>query len=322
MERYHRQIILSEIGHVGQRIIKQARVLVVGVGGLSSTLLMQLVGSGIGYIRLYDKDVVSLHNLHRQTLFTINDIGYSKVACAKRTLKKYNPDVKIDAIQKLVTASILDHALKNIDIVIDAADNFVITYLLSDACHKHLIPLISASVLGRCGYVGGFCYNAPSYRAVFPFFPTSITNCNIFGVMGPAVATLGALQAQMVISVLLGLLPSPLGCIINCDFINWHFHKFRFDSASEPKQPTIPFIDRQLISQDDCVIELRSYKEAPVSIINDVERISPQEIYAWQPPNNRRIILICASGIRAANAALILEKRGFSFLAILAANYS
>jgi sulfur-carrier protein adenylyltransferase/sulfurtransferase len=318
MDRYQRQMMLPEIGEAGQQRLAAARVLVVGAGGLGATLLPQLVGAGVGFIRLCDDDVVALHNLHRQTLFTMQDIGYGKAERAQQALQQRNPEVELEAIPHAISASDLPHILTDVDMVIDAADNFAVTYSLSDACLLANIPLISASVLGRQGYVGGFCGGAPSYRAIFPSLPSSAANCNTAGVMGPAVATLGAMQAQMALSVLLGLHPSPLGCVVNCDFANWHFRQFRFDGAEEPEQ-VVPFIDRQQLAMDDCIVELRDVKEAPESVAASVERILPQALAQWQPPQDQRIVLVCASGIRAAKAATALAQRGFTRLAILAA---
>ena len=319
MQRYQRQMMLVEIGEAGQQKLLNARVLVAGAGGLGATLLPQLVGAGVGHIRLYDDDVVALHNLHRQTLFTEQDIDQPKVLRAQHALQQRNPQVQIEALQQSLSAINLQQALAGCDLVIDAADNFAVTYQLSDACMQAGMPLISASVLGRHGYVGGFCGGAPSYRALFPRLPSSAANCNTAGVMGPAVATLGAMQAQMALSVLLQLSPSPLGCLVNCDFVNWHFRQFRFDDAEEPEY-AVPFIDLQMLAADDCIVELRSYEEAPVSVADGVERILPQAIAAWQPPAQQRIVLVCASGIRAAQAANALAQRGFHQLAILAAN--
>ncbi|WP_277966441.1 HesA/MoeB/ThiF family protein [Pantoea trifolii] len=319
MQRYQRQMMLPEIGEAGQQKLLDARVLVAGAGGLAATLLPQLVGAGVGHIRLYDDDVVALHNLHRQTLFTEQDIDQPKVLRAQQALQQRNPQVQIEALQQSLIASNVQQPLAGCDLVIDAADNFAVTYQLSDACMKAGIPLISASVLGRQGYVGGFCGGSPSYRAVFPRLPSSAANCNTAGVMGPAVATLGAMQAQMALSVLLELQPSPLGCLVNCDFVNWHFRQFRFDDAEEPEH-AVPFIDPSMLAADDCIVELRSCEEAPVSVAHHVERILPQAIAAWQPPAQQRIVLVCASGIRAAQAANALAQRGFLQLAILAAN--
>ncbi len=305
----------------GQQRLAAARITVVGAGGLGSALLPQLAAAGVGFIRLYDGDVLEEHNLHRQTLYRMSDIGQLKVQCAQRALAQLNPDCRVEVFPDRLSASGLAEALHEADLVIDAADNFAITYLLSDACQPRGLPLIAASVLRRQGYVGGFCGSAPGYRAVFPQLPTATANCNTAGVMGPAVATLGALQAQMALSVLLGLVPSPLGCLINCDFVQWSFRHFRFERAEEPTSAIIPFIDRFLLQPGDCVVELRSEAEAPASITAGVLRLSLAELPAWQPPAGR-IVLVCASGIRAAQAAAMLEKRGVTQLAMVAAGSS
>ena len=320
MARYQRQTMLPEIGEAGQQRLARASVLVVGAGGLSATLLPLLAGAGVGFIRLYDGDRVELHNLHRQTLFGVDDVGEPKALCAQRALAQRNPDCLVEAHSHLLSASQLPQALEGIDLVVDAADNFAITYQLSDACYPRGLPLICASVLGRKGYVGGFCGGAPGYRAVFPQLPVASGNCNTAGVMGPAVATLGAMQAQMALSVLLRLMPSPLGCMIQCDFVDWHIRQFRFDDAPEPDAPGTPFIDRLMLRDDDCVVELRSLEEASESVADTVLRILPQQIAAWQPPSDQRVVLVCASGMRAAQAAENLAARGVTRLALMAAN--
>lgn len=320
MSRYQRQMMLPEIGEAGQQRLAQARVLVVGAGGLSSTLLPLLAGAGVGYLRLYDGDKVELHNLHRQTLFNMQDVGQLKVRCAQQALAQRNPQCQVDARPQALTASGIVSALEQIDLVVDAADNFAVTYLLSDACQPSCIPLISASVIGRQGYVGGFCGTAPSYRALFPRLPDTAANCNTAGVMGPAVATFGAMQAQMALSVLLGHTPSPLGSVTQCDFVQWHFRRFRFDEAEEPLI-RVPFIDAQQLTAEDCIVELRGSDESPESVAGKVHRVVPTQLAAWQPPEGRRIVLVCASGIRAGQAARQLMQRGFSQLAIIAANY-
>nr|CCG55402.1 thiamine biosynthesis protein ThiF [Erwinia piriflorinigrans CFBP 5888] len=284
MSRYQRQSMLPEIGESGQHRLAQARVLVIGAGGLGSALLPLLAAAGVGYLRLYDGDRVEEHNLHRQTLYGMQDIGKEKVFCARRALAARDPACVVDARAHALTASATEAALDGIDLAIDAADNFALTYQLSDACLTRRIPLVSASVLGRRGYVGGFCGGAPSYRALFPQLPQNAANCNTAGVMGPAVATLGAMQAQMALSILLNFSPSPLGCLVNCDFVQWHFRQFRFDSATEPDHPPVPFIDRHLLTAEDCVVELRSVDEAPDSVTDAVQRVQPQQLSDWQAP--------------------------------------
>lgn len=154
MSRYQRQSMLPEIGDAGQQALHHARVLVVGAGGLGATLLPLLAGAGVGYLRIYDGDRVEEHNLHRQTLFGMGDIGNLKAVCAQQALYRRNPECVVDARPLALSASRVAEALEGIDLAIDAADNFAVTYLLSDTCLPRRIPLVSASVLGRQGYVG------------------------------------------------------------------------------------------------------------------------------------------------------------------------
>lgn len=319
MQRYQRQMLLPEIGELGQQRLMQARILVVGAGGLSATLLPQLVGAGVGSIRLYDADSVALHNLHRQTLFRQQDIGRSKALCASEVLRQCNSEIIIEPVVATLSASNLNEALADIDLVVDAADNFATTYLLSSVCYQGSIPLVSASVLGTTGYVGGFCAGAPSYRALFPELPAVAGNCQTAGVMGPVVATLAAIQAQMVLSVLLQHEPSPLGCLVKCDFQSWQFSQFRFDQASEPATTNLIFIDQQQLNDKDRVIELRSLDEAPHSVAPQAVRLSFESLEPWSEPLGQRIVLVCRSGLRAARAEKILRRQGVDNIVLLAA---
>ncbi|MDI2091358.1 HesA/MoeB/ThiF family protein [Commensalibacter oyaizuii] len=318
MQRYERQMKLPEIGKDGQVKLSKSRILVVGCGGLGCTVLPLLCGGGVGYIRLYDHDVVEEHNLHRQSLYRMTDIGKPKVFCAKTLLNQQNPDCQIDTYQQRLVPGNVYEALQNIDLVIDASDNFMVTYSLSDACKKVSIPLVSASVIERYGYVGSFCGHGPSYRAVFPKFASVEGNCNSVGVMGPVVAILGAIQAQMALSILLGFTNSPLGQLINVDCRTWRFSQFRFDQATEPEEEGITFIDYADLRTDDVIIELRSVQEAPQTVAPNVLRLLPHEIINWDPPLSQRIICVCKTGVRAAQAAYQLQQKGVKSLAILA----
>ncbi len=321
MSRYDRQQRLTEVGVLGQKRLAQSRVLVVGAGGLGSTLLPNLAGAGVGYLRIYDPDIVEEHNLHRQTLYSVADIGASKAMCAAQVLTRLNPECPVAAYQQSLTPATVTAAIQDIDLVIDAADSFSVTYVLSDICYAQKKPLISASVIGRKGYVGAFCGNGPSYRAVFPKLPRTKQDCNSVGVMGPAVATLGALQAQMALSVLLGHTPSPLGLLISVDLAQWRFTSFRFDQVQEAASATPPFISKADITLSDCVIELRGVDEIPTLITPQALRISLDALPNWHAVQNKRIVLVCSTGMRAAQAAYQLYERGISNIALLADSY-
>src|SRR5699024_9967116 len=127
-----------------------------------------------------------------------------------REARRLNPEIEIQAIRGWLDPDTAGSLLENVDLVIDAADSFAVSYILSDECAARRLPLISGSVLGRQGYAGGFCGEGPSLRALFPELPRNAQSCATAGVMGPVVATVGSLQAQMAMSALLGLEPSPI----------------------------------------------------------------------------------------------------------------
>lgn len=316
-DRYARQMILPEVGPRGQARLAAARVLVVGAGGLGSTVIPALAGAGIGRLRLMDADVVSESNLHRQTLYGIGDLGHPKVTCAAARIATLNPDCTVEPICERFDPCAAEAALRGVDVVVDAADSFAATYALSDLCHARGLPLVSASVLGLSGYVGGFCGTGPSYRALFPELPAQAASCDTAGVLGPVVACLGALQAQMVLSVLLGLKPSPLGQLLTADLGTFELRGFRFDAAPEPRS-VIPFVGLGALRPEDCVIDLRGPQEAPVPVTPEALRLPPADVSAWQPPRGRRVVLCCRSGVRAWQAARDLRDRNCVDVAVLA----
>lgn len=318
MSRYDRQTCLPEIGTDGQARLQAARVLVAGAGGLGATLLPLLAGAGIGEIRLCDPDRVEESNLHRQILFRMADLGQPKAVIAADRLIALNPDCRVTPQVARLTPDNAADQIDCADLVIDAADSFAVTYALSDLCRAAGKPLISASVLGRQGYVGGFCGGAPSIRAIFPDLPGSAANCATAGVMGPAVAALGALQAQMALSVLLGHQPSPLGQVISMDMASWRMSDFRFDGAEEPASPLPTVLGWNQIDPGDLLFDLRGAAELPDLGHENARRLPPEFVAALDAPPDRRVVFICASGLRAWRAARQLQGQGHARIAILA----
>ncbi|MFV0244868.1 MAG: ThiF family adenylyltransferase [Qingshengfaniella sp.] len=317
-DRYARQICLPEIGPRGQARLAAARVLVVGAGGLGSGLLPLLAGAGCGTLRILDHDVVEESNLHRQVLYRMSDIGQPKASAAARALCALAPACQATAIHARLDPPLARQLIADVDIIVDAADSFAVTYALSDLCTEAGVPLISASVLGRAGYVGGFCGGAPSYRAVFPDLPPSLSNCAETGVMGPAVAALAALQAQMVLAVLLGHDPSPLGQMIQMDLAYWRFSGFRFDGAPEPGTCLPVILGRDEIGPGDLVVELRDTVEAPDLPVPHACRIPAEALDDLIPAEGQRVVFVCTSGLRAWRAAKGLAARRSGSVAILA----
>lgn len=325
MNRYARQMILPEIGERGQVRLSNARVLVIGAGGLGSPVLQYLAGAGVGHIAIVDPDHVEQSNLHRQPLFDETFIGSPKANAAKTILGKLNPEISIKAHVTSFDASNVQTLCEGMTLVFDCADNFAATYVASDYCLAENIPFISASALSASGYVGGFCGGKPSIRAVFPDLPSNLATCATAGVMGPVVGTIGAMQAQMGLSVLLGLEPSPLGKLISFDGIKFNTSSFRFDDAPEPDAAAFPFIAVSDINAEDYVVELRAEEEVASPITKSAERLIADDFLETRPmpiSNTTKTIFVCRSGLRAWKAAKHLNRWWNGPIALVAAGNS
>ncbi|WP_299506039.1 HesA/MoeB/ThiF family protein [uncultured Roseobacter sp.] len=320
MMRYARQMQLPEIGETGQRKLARAHVVVVGAGGLGCPVLQYLAGAGIGKISIFDPDEVEESNLHRQPLFGMADLGRPKALAARDALRALNPYVEVLENVEALGPGKAPKIAAQADLVIDAADNFAASYILSDACLATGTPFVSASVLGQTGYIGGFCGSAPSLRAVFPELPATGATCATVGVLGPVVGVFGALQAQVALRIILGTQPA-LGQMITADLSKLHFGGFSFLGCPEPSS-TIPFIAKTMLQGSDLVIDLRSDHEAPETICPQADRRSEEALRALVPGPGQRAVLCCQSGLRAWRAAKDLQVRGITDLALLAAKAS
>ncbi|MCC5955326.1 MAG: HesA/MoeB/ThiF family protein [Natronohydrobacter sp.] len=314
MTRYARQSVLPEIGSAGQAKLARAHVLVVGAGGLGVPVLQYLAGAGIGQVTLIDGDTVEAHNLHRQPLYRMDQVGQSKALAAASALAALNPEVSVTPVCDMLDPANAPALIGAADLVLDCADTFAASLTLSDICHALGKPLITASALARTGYVAGCSGGAPSLRAIFPDLPERGATCATAGVMGPVVGVVGALQAQMALSVLLDLTPSPLGQLVSLDTVNWRMGGFRFDTAPEPDAP-LRFIARSQIRAGDMLIDLRT-EVAPFSPA--ARHIPPEGIAALTPPDTARVVLVCATGLRAHNAGQNLQSRWPGDIALLA----
>ena len=317
MSRYDRQISVAEFGVAGQAKLAAARLLVVGAGGLASPVLQYLAGAGLGHIKLVDPDVVSTNNMHRQTIFRSSDLGTAKAAAAASHMRDLNPDCAITPIIQSVTPDNIKTHAADVDMVLDCADSFAVSYCLSDYCRDRL-PVIHASVVGMAGYVGGFCAGAPSLRAVFPELPQRFGSCAEDGVLGPIVGVIGALQAQMAIAAITGQQPSPLGQLVTYDAVGNRFGGFRFDGVDEP-DVVLDFISASQIQPVDFVIDLRAAAEASLITAN-AHRLVIDEITPDLPLNGvARVVLCCRSGQRAWAAAEKLSEFWSGSISLVAA---
>ncbi|MDP2372390.1 HesA/MoeB/ThiF family protein [Reyranella sp.] len=316
--RYARQAVLAEVGDAGQAQLAAASVLVVGAGGLGCPVLQYLAGAGVGHLAIVDHDVVEETNLHRQPLYGMIDIGKSKVEVAQAALRQFNPDVGVEAHAERLTPQNAARLIAGADVVVDAADSFAVTYILSDTCQAMAKPLVSASVIGLTGYAGAFCGGGPSYRAVFPEVSVDGGTCATVGVLGTAVAVLGGLQAHLALHLLLGLEPTVLGRVVTFDARRLAFGGFGFTDSPEP-EAFVPFIAPAAVTTDDLVVDLRSLEEAPVSPFAGAKRLDVEGVISLATPlPSQRVVLCCRSGQRALMAADRLRERGLANLALVA----
>src|SRR3954454_16273481 len=207
VQRYSRHIILSEVGGKGQKKLSQAKVLVIGAGGLGSPAALYLAAAGVGTIGLVDNDVVDLSNLQRQVIHTSDRVGVSKVDSAEETIHALNPDVTVQKHAVRLDATNIMDILPGYDLVIDGLDNFPTRYLLNDASVRLQIPVVSASILGFDGQLSVFVpYEGPCYRCLYPEPPPPelAPSCGANGVLGVLPGTMGLLQATEAIKLVLG----------------------------------------------------------------------------------------------------------------------
>ena len=206
-ERFEKQIILKKVGLAGQKKIKNAKVLIIGMGGLGCPLLAYLASSGVCNIGIVDHDKVELSNLNRQILFNTSDIGKFKVNQAKSKINKVYKKIKIKTFKIKISKKNIEPIIKNFDIICDGTDNFNTRYLINDYCKKNKKILISAAISKFDGHL--FKYNfkkkGPCLRCFMPHQPTEDNNCETDGIFAPVAGIIGSLQANEVLKTVLDL---------------------------------------------------------------------------------------------------------------------
>ena len=206
-ERYSRHLLLPEVGMDGQQKLLDARVLLLGAGGLGSPAALYLAAAGVGTLGIVDNDEVDLSNLQRQVIHSSERIGVPKVDSAEQTINALNPDVQVEKYSLRLGLENIMEVLPGWDIVVDGLDNFPTRYLLNDASVRLGIPVVSAAILGFEGQLSVFKpYDGPCYRCLFPVPPPAelAPSCGANGVLGVLPGTMGLLQATEVIKLILG----------------------------------------------------------------------------------------------------------------------
>ena len=206
--RYSRHILLPEVGGKGQAKLANARVLIIGAGGLGSPVALYLAAAGIGTIGLIDRDTVDLSNLQRQVLHHTPDLNRPKVISAKEKIQVLNPDVTVDVYEERLTATNAFGLFRSYDVIVDGVDNFPSKFLINDACFFTNTPLVHGGILRFEGRVFTIIPNQSAcYRCIFkqPPPPGLVANCQEAGIIGVVAGIIGTIQATEVIKLLLGI---------------------------------------------------------------------------------------------------------------------
>ena len=226
-KRFEKQIILKKIGISGQKKIKKANVLIIGVGGLGCPLLSYLASSGINNIGIVDYDKIELGNLNRQILFNTSDLGKYKVYQAKKRIKKIYNQIKLKTFKIKITKKNIDSLLRKYNIICDGTDNFDTRLLINDYCKKKKKILISAAISKFDGHLFKFNFKKkiPCFRCFMPQQPIQEVNCDVQGIFPPVAGILGSLQANEVLKTILDLKDDLNGNILIFDSLKMMLRK-------------------------------------------------------------------------------------------------
>jgi adenylyltransferase/sulfurtransferase len=347
--RYSRHLIIPDVGLTGQRRLKNARVLLVGAGGLGSPLALYLAAAGVGTLGLVDFDVVDLTNLQRQILHGTKDVGRSKLASATERIRDVNPHVHVEGFEtRLTSANALD-ILRDFDVVVDGTDNFPTRYLTNDACVLLGKPNVYGSIFRFEGQASVFATaDGPCYRCLFPEPPPPglVPSCAEGGVLGVLPGLIGTIQATETIKLLLGIGEPLIGRLLLVDALATRFHtvKLRRDPAC-PACGTRTI--RELVDYEEfCGIRRAEAQEladavaeiTPVELAerlrrgDDIDLIDVREPHEWEIARipgarliplatvaealptldaTREIVVHCKGGVRSAKAVRQLRAAGF-----------
>ena len=225
VKRYSRHIIMPQVGSIGQRKLLEAKVLVIGAGGLGSPVSIYLTLAGVGTIGIVDFDIVELSNLQRQILHHNDDVGRPKVQSALETLTSYNPDVNVVIHEEPLTSENAMEIISQYDMVINGADNFPARYLVNDASYLSGKPLVDGSILIFDGQATVFIPGQGCYRCLFPTPPPpgAVPSCAEAGVLGALPGLVGTIQATEAMKLILGKGESLSGRLLLIDALNMEF---------------------------------------------------------------------------------------------------
>ena len=330
-QQYSRHLLLPEVGFQGQEKLKNAKVLVIGVGGLGCPVLQYLTAAGVGTIGIIDDDIVEKSNLQRQVLFSYEDIGKPKVEIALQRLKQLNPFVSFVSFEERLSNDNAVDLFRQFDIIVDGTDNFPSRYLVNDAAIISNRPVVFGSIHKFEGQVSVFNYKSgPTYRCLYPKAPkpNEVLNCAEIGVIGVLPGIIGSLQANEVIKMICDIGTVLSGKLLTFDALTlnqtlFSFKKNEFITITELDQDYSFFCGIARIRE----ITLIEFKQSSdrynlLDVRDDNERLSsniggihiPQDEIEGriaEIPTDKPLIVYCKSGGRSQMAIDILEGKGF-----------
>ena len=232
LKRYSRQIILKNIGALGQKKLIKSKILIIGAGGLGCTIVDHLVRAGIGTIGVIDDDKIDISNLHRQSLFSTRDLKKYKVDVLKKKSKEINPNIKIKILKKKINRNNIKSIIKNYEILIDGSDNFKTKFLLNEYSILFKKKLIIGAISKFEGHIFSFDFNkrnCPCLKCFYQIIPSDgVLDCENDGVIGPIAGLIGSIQANEAIKTILKIGNNLIGKILIMDLLSLNFRLAKY----------------------------------------------------------------------------------------------
>jgi adenylyltransferase/sulfurtransferase len=332
-QQYNRHLILEDVGLAGQLKLKQAKILVVGSGGLGCPILQYLSAAGIGTIGIIDDDEVDQSNLQRQILFRQEDIGKNKAESAAKSLKALNPFVEFNTYTDRLSSENALELFDKYDIIIDGTDNFQTRYLINDAAVITNKPIVFGSIFKFDGQVSVLNYkNGPTYRCLYPTppKPDEVPNCSEIGVLGVLPGIIGSLQANEALKIVLELGNVLSGKLLTYNALTMQqmilsFQKNESIKIKELENNYLAFCGIKTapkeISYEEYKKDLLSYNVLDVRTAFERNQSSIESFHIPlselpnrlnEVPSNKDLMVLCQSGTRSKQAISIIKENGFT----------